>query len=173
MKMLLILSLLSFQAFAQTTTSAGNTSQFELPTFSFARLKEKFKINYFSETLGPSMAKWDDNEVADDGSKLRQPMTMYHSFSTRYLMTKDFNLFLSPGFTMAIGDRNDLRDNEEQQVLAMDDWKFGVLNSFVKTPTFSYDQRLTHRAPFSKKSRNENIDSQIEWQHGLTYAATP
>jgi hypothetical protein len=178
MKMFLFLILVSTQVFAQSTasmpgTNPMTTSESIFPSLSLSRLKEKFKINYFSETLGPSLNKWDDNEIEDNGVKKREPMTMYHSFNVRYLWNEKFNLFMSPRVNTIIGDRNDIRKNSDPHVVAMDDWQFGIFYTFVKTPTFQYNQRFTHRAPFSTKSRNENIESQVEWQHDITYAFTP
>lgn len=187
MKLLLILLLMSAQSFSQTTTAtlpavsapsvaapATNTSQGSVSTSMWQRVKAKFKINYFSETLGPTIKKWDDNEYADDGSKLDQPMTMYHSFNVRYLLTERFNLFMSPRFSTVIGDRRDLPATQEQHNVYLDDWQFGIFYTIVKTPTFQYNNRLTHRHPFSVRSHeNEKIDSQIEWQHDLTFSVSP
>lgn len=174
MKIWFLVLLLSGGAFAQTTkTSATNTSSTELSSLSWGKIKERFRISYFSETLGPSIKKWDDNEIEDDGRKKREPMTMYHSFNVRYSLTEKFNLFLSPRVSTVIGDRNDLRKNSDPHVVVMDDWQFGIFYTFYKTPTFQYNNRFTHRAPFSTKSRNENIDSQIEWQHDFTWMPRP
>lgn len=149
-----------------------NTSEADISFFSLSHLKTKFKINYFSETLGPTIKKWDDNEYTDDGRKDVVPMTMYHSFSARYLLTEKFNLFVSPRFSTVIGDRNDLYKNMEQKNVYMDDWQFGIFYTFYKTNNFQYAQRFTHRAPFSKKSENEHIESQVEWQHDITWVPT-
>lgn len=179
MKWALILLVVSIQALAQTTstplpsTSASNTSVASFDSLSWDKIKSKLKINYFSETLGPSVKKWDDNEIEDDGSKKREPMTMYHSFNVRALTGKQFNLFMSPRFSTAIGDRNDLRANQDDNVFMMDDWQYGIYYSFITTPTFNYAQSLTHRAPYSQKSRNENIASQVEWQHLVNWALRP
>jgi hypothetical protein len=179
MKTFLVLILLCSQAFAQPantmpiTAGPTNTSQLNIGSFSLSRIKEKFKINYFSETLGPSIKKWDDNEIEDSGVKKKDPMTMYHSFNVRYLLTEKFNLFMSPRVNTVLGDRNDIRTNSDPHVVVLDDWQFGVFYTFYKSQTFQYNQRFTHRAPFSTKSRNENIESQIEWQHDFTYAFTP
>lgn len=179
MKLFLLLMIVCTQAIAQSTatmpsTMPSTTSTADLGRFSLERIKAKFKINYFSETLGPSIKKWDDNEIEDDGSrKADVPMTMYHSFNVRYLLTEKFNLFMSPRFSTVIGDRNEIRPNADPHVVMIDDWQFGVFYTFYKSPTFQYNQRFTHRAPFSTKSRNENIESQIEWQHDFSYAVTP
>lgn len=159
---------------AASSLTPSNTSQASSPSsFSLSKLKSKFKISYFSETLGPTIKKWDDNEYNDDGTKDRVPMTMYHSFGTRYLLTDRFNLYISPRFNTVIGDRNDLSKKSEQRNVYLDDWQFGFYYTFYKTNTFQYGQRLTHRAPFSRKSQLENIESQIEWQHDLTWVVTP
>lgn len=177
MKMLLILSLISFQALAQTTTtaapaatsSAGNTSQLELPFFSWQKLKERTKISYFSETLGPSVKKWDDNEVNVDGTRSNMPVRTFHSLNNRFRMVDQLSLYVSSRFVSVIGDRNELRETDDQNVLQMDDWQFGLSYDFYKSQNLSYSQRLTHRHPFSTYSKNSGIDSQIEWQHAFTW----
>jgi hypothetical protein len=177
-RILLILLILSLSAFGQTTSQLtpplSNRMFLQRSSiFNLEKLKTKFKINYFSETLGPSLSKWDDNEISDLGLKNREPVTMYHSFNIRYLTTEKFNLFMGPRFNTVIGDRNDLRSSQEQNVFYSDDWLFGFFYTLIKSPKFQYNQRLTHREPFSKKSRFENINSQIEWQHDYSYAFTP
>ena len=170
MKMFLILLVLSSQAFAQSSSSSAvNTSQSDSSPLSLIRLKEKFKISYFSQTLGPSIKKWEDNELDDDGTLKDDPITMYHSFNSRYLLTEKFNLFMSSRFSTVLGNRSELPEYYDQHAVRMDDWQFGFFYNFLKTSNFQYNQRLTHRAPFSKKSKDEHIDSQIEWQHDLTY----
>ncbi|MFP5385879.1 MAG: hypothetical protein ACLGHN_07345, partial [Bacteriovoracia bacterium] len=92
MKLLLILLLVSSQAFAQTeTTTAANTSQFELPSFSLKALRERTKINYFSETQGPSIKKWDDNEVNSDGTRSNMPVRTFHSFNNQFRLFGNTN----------------------------------------------------------------------------------
>lgn len=171
MKMFLFLLLVCSQAFGQSTSTV-NTTQSDSSPFSLLKLKEKFKISYFSETLGPSITKWQDNEVDDDGTIKRDPTTSYHSFNTRYLLTPNFNLFMSSRFSTVLGNRSELPEYYDQNAFRIDDWQFGIFNTFVKSPNFQYNQRLTHRAPFSKKSKGEHIDSQIEWQHDFSVVVT-
>ena len=173
MKMFLILIVLSMNAFSQTSSSSPvNVSEAQTSPFSLQKLRERTKISYFSETLGPSIKKWHDNEIDDDGSIKRDPMTMYHSFNMRFRTVGDLSLFMSPRFATVFGDRNDLSESYDPHVIKMDDWQFGLFYTFKKTPTFQYNQRLTHREPFSVKSRNEDIISQIEWQHDVTWLPT-
>lgn len=153
--------------------AAANKSQAEVPSFSLSKLKSKFKIRYFGQTLGPTLKKWDDNEYLDDGTKDIMPMTLYNSFNVRYLLTERFNLFVSPRMNMVIGDRNDLKPGMEQNTVYSDDWQFGLYYIWFQNKDIQYAQRYTHRQPFSKKSQFENIESQIEWQHDITWAITP
>lgn len=177
MKSFLIMLFFVSSAFAQSTATVSsrptNTSSFSLPTLNWEKIKSKMRINYFSETLGPSLNRWDDNEIGDDGTKQPEPTTMYHSFNVRFLTGKQFNLFMSPRFATVFGDRNDLRPTQDDNVLMMDDWQFGIMYTFIATPTFNYNQSLTHRQPFSVKSKNENIDSQVEWNHMVNWAIKP
>ena len=178
MKFLILLFVITTQAWAQgvmdfSPSNSTNVSQTEMSTFSLEKIKAKFKINYFSETLGPSIKKWQDNEIEDDGSIKREPMTTYHSFNVRYLLGEKFNLFMSPRFNTVIGDRNDIRSDADPHVFVVDDWQFGFLYTFYARPWINYSQAITHRAPFSAKSRGENINSQVEWNHFVTWAISP
>lgn len=172
MKKYLVLLLVCSHAFAQSTAEV-NTSQAEVETSLWKSFKERTRISYFSETLGPSIEKLDDNERNDDGTIADDPTTMYHSFSMRFKMNSWFDLYMSPRFSTVFGNRNDLPDYWDKQAVRMDDWQFGFYTNFVKTQNFQYRQRLTHRAPFSKKSKNEKIISQVEWQHDFTYSVSP
>ncbi len=172
MKKYLVLLLVCSQTFAQSTAEV-NTSQAEVETSIWKGIKERTRISYFSETLGPSIQKLDDNERNDDGTIADDPTTMYHSFSLRFKMNSWFDLYMSPRFSTVFGNRDDLPDYWDKQALRMDDWQFGFYTNIVKTKNFQYRQRLTHRAPFSKKSKDEHIESQVEWQHDFTYSVNP
>ena len=172
---LLLLIILSTQVFAQSTAQApaAPVSLATVSTFSLQGLKARTKINYFSETLGFGLNKVDDNEIEDDGVKKREPVAMYHSFNFRFKTVGELSLFMSPRFVTVIGDRNDIRANADPHVIMMDDWQFGVYYTFINKPTFNYAQTITHREPYSTKSRNENIDSQVEWNHQVSWAIAP
>lgn len=175
MKLIFILSLLlSCGVYAQSTqTNVSNNSKTEVSSFSLEKIKANFRINYFSELTATSIKKLNDNEINDDGTYDRVPTTMYHSFNVQYRLLGNWSLFMSPRFSTVLGDRGDLYPGSDPHVMTMDDWQFGVLYNFIRTPTLSYNQTLTHRAPFSNKSKNEFIDSQVEWQHFATWAITP
>ena len=176
MKSLILVLLLTTSAWAQTVTDTpkteGNTVKTEFPALSWNRIKQNLKIRYFSEILGPTIKKWDDNEYDAEGQKMREPMRMFHSFNIRYFLNSHFALFMSPRFITVIGDRNDIRPTDDDNVMQIDDWQIGVAKLFYKGPTFQYQQRFTHRQPFSLYSKNSGIDSQIEWTHDFTWQQT-
>lgn len=183
MKMFVILVLLlqsavSYSQSSVTPTATGalnpaNTSQVNFPSLSWEKIRSKLKINYFNFATGPSLKKWDDNEISDQGTKNREPVTMYHSFNVRILTGEKFNLFLVPRFDNPMGDRNDLKENQDHHVFMADDLDIGFYYTFIGKHEFNYAQALTRRLPYSTKSRNENIDSMYVWQHLVNWAITP
>lgn len=171
MKLFLILLLVSTSAFAQTTaTLPSNTTETTFPGLSWERIRAKTRINYFNFATGPSLAKWDDNEVADDGTINREPVAMYHSFNIRYNTIGALDLLVTPRFVTPMGDVNDLRANQDHHGIAMDDWDFGVFYTFINKPTFNYAQQAVIRAPYSVKARNEMIDYNYVWQQQVNWA---
>lgn len=166
---------------AQTTSStlpaaptvATNTSTTTFGSLNKAKLKEYLRISYFGELAASSIKKWDDNQINADGTKSRDPMSMWHSFNVQTKIYNNTSFFMSPRFYTVFGDRNDLRDNQDQHVVVMDDWQFGLGQNWIKTNTFSWGSRLSHRAPMSVASKNENIDSQVELLQVVTWKPIP
>jgi hypothetical protein len=173
MKMLFLFLLVSSSVFAQSSEPAKGSSEVELPAWSFQKLKERVRINYFAETFGPNIVKWDDNEVNSDGTRSNLPMRTFHSFNNQVKLFDANYFILSARFVTVIGDRNELTDRDDTNVFQMDDWQIGFGRDFIKTKTFTYAQRLTHRHPFSTYSKNSGIDSQIEWTHTVNWALAP
>jgi hypothetical protein len=172
-RLLPFLILLALPVFAQNSNSLTFNSSLQSVQDISSRLwqstLERSKVSYFAEMSGPSAKKWDDNQINSDGSKSRDPINMWHSFNMQYRMFGKTSLFMSPRFYTAIGDRNDLRDNQDQSVVALDDWQFGFSQNWIKTNQFSWDTRISHRAPISSASKQENIDSQVELLQVLTW----
>jgi hypothetical protein len=174
MKMVLLLLFVCTQVYAQSTATApSNTNEATFPALSWDRIKARTKIYYFNFATGPSLKKWDDNEISDQGTKNREPATMYHSFNVRYNLAGALDLFVIPRVATPMGDRNDLKDNQDHHVLMPDDWDFGFYYTFINGHSFNYAQSLTNRIPYSVKSQNEQIDSMVIWQHLVTWAITP
>lgn len=166
---------------AQTTSlslpaapsTPSNTSSTTFGGFNTTRLHEYLRISYFGELAGSSIKKWDDNQINPDGTKSRDPMNMWHSFNITNKIYNNTSFFMSPRFYTVFGDRNDLRDTQDQHVVVMDDWQFGFAQNWVKTDKFSWGSRLSHRAPMSTASKFENIDSQVELLQVVTWKPIP
>ncbi|MBY0515890.1 MAG: hypothetical protein K2P81_03205 [Bacteriovoracaceae bacterium] len=173
---LLIFSLIfifSFSASAQFNAPLEYKSSWKSVTSLTSRasqhMLERSKVSYFGEMSGPSAKKWDDNQINPDGSKSRDPINMWHSFNMMYRMFNSTSLYMSPRFVTVFGDRNDLKETQDQHVVVMDDWQFGFSQNWVKTNEVSWDTRLSHRAPISTESKQSNIDSQIELLQVVTW----
>lgn len=190
MKVLLALIFLPALAHAQQTTTSLKGSAAAAPanttvgTFSsgpMQTIRDRLKISYFGELYGPNAKRWDDNEYDANGNKLNDPVRMWHNFNVGWKLFGRTSAVMSPRFNTIFGDRNDyIRSNEsnrrkrrqarnDENVVAIDDWQFGLQQNIVKTDTVTFDSRLTHRAPFSTASQTANIDSQIEWMQGVTW----
>lgn len=137
------------------------------------KLHERFRVTYFGELYGPNAKKWDDNQYDRDGNKMRDPMSMWQSFNVLTKVYDRTSFFMSPRVYTVIGDRNDLKDNQDKHVITMDDWQFGFNQNWVKTEKTTWDSRLTHRAPMSVASRNDRIDSQMELLQVVTWKPIP
>lgn len=168
-----LIYLFSSMALAQTTgniSSPSNTSSGSFSSDFMAQVRERLKISYFGELSGPNAKRWDDNQSDFEGNRLRDPVNMWHNFNVSTKIYNKTSFVMSPRFYTVFGDRNDLKDNQDQHVVVMDDWQFGLQQQIIKTNSFGWATRLTHRAPFSVDSRNNRIDSQIEWLQVVTWA---
>ncbi|HXH76702.1 MAG TPA: hypothetical protein VNJ08_17155 [Bacteriovoracaceae bacterium] len=169
-KFLILTSLLMISLVSVASAQTVSTTQ--LSQHSFTKWKENFKVSYFGELLGSNLEKWDDNQYNDLGEKQRTPTNLYNQFGLQYKVLPTTSLLLSPRFLYQIGDRNDLKPEEDQNSVMMEDWLIGVVQEIYKSKEVTFNGRLSHRHPFSKASRNELIDSQIEYQNSITWLAT-
>lgn len=177
MKLFLLTMLVSSQLFAQTSGStvsgASNTSQVEFSSFSLQKIRERMRMSYFSETLGPSIQRWDDNEVDSEGERQRFPVRTFHAVNTQFKLFDKLSLFTSARFISVIGDRNELRRNDDDHVFQMDDSQVGLQYEFVRRTDLVYQLRVTHRAPISAASKDSSIDSQVEFANVVTWQPAP
>ncbi len=175
---IILLGLITFsQAFAQTSATfaspLSNTSSTTFGNWNTERLHNYLKVTYFGELSGSSIKKWDDNQINAQGQRTRDPMSMWQSFNILTKLYDRTSFFMSPRFFTVIGDRNELRPNQDQNIVVMDDWQFGINQNWIKTDKVSWDSRLTHRAPFSIASRNEQLNSQVELLQVVTWKPIP
>lgn len=144
-----------------------------MPSHDLTNWKQNLKIRYFGEFIGSSLKKWDDNQVDNNGIRTGTPVNYWNLFNFNYKILPRTSFIISPRFYLQVGDRNDLRKNEDPHVIQWDDTAFGLNQDFYKSPKFIYQGRLTHRQPTSAASQEALIDSQIEYQNDLTFLPTP
>jgi hypothetical protein len=176
MKMFLILLLVSANLWAQSTATVSapaNTSTSQFGQFSWERIRARTKIGYMNFATGPSIKKWDDNEISDQGTKNREPVAMYHSFQGRFNLVGQNDLFIVPRFVTAMGNPGDLRPQQDHHTMMMDDWDFGFYRTIVKTPTLDYGISTTWRQAWSVKTRdNENVNHFYVYTNWLNWAVS-
>ena len=167
MKFFLFLVLVTTNLWAQSTS----TINWEGP--SWERLRARMKIGYMNFATGPSIKKWDDNEISDQGTKNREPVSMYHSFNSRINLVGQNDLFIVPRFATAMGDPGDLRPEQDHHSLMMDDWDFGFYRTIVKKQSLDYGISTTYRKAWSVKTRdNEKVDHFYVFTNWLNWALT-
>lgn len=130
-------------------------------------------MNYFGEVLGPNLGKMDDHQYDERGNKLRDPVTMLHSLTINHQFNPNLRLAISPRFMTPLGEKNDLRQTDDQSSVAMDDWFVGLSQTWIRTTKWSWDTRLGDRLATSTKSKNEGVDGQVEMRQGVTFRARP
>jgi hypothetical protein len=177
MKTFLLLLLVTFQVYAQSTatlpSTPGNTTTTTFPALSWERIKSKMRVNYFNYATGPNFKRMDNNETLDNGTQDIVPTAMYHSFNIRYNIAGNFDYFMSPRFITPMGDRKELRPGMDDNAVMADDWDFGGYYTFVNKPNFNYAHALTYRVPFSNKHRREHVDRFYVHQQLVNWAIAP
>ena len=131
------------------------------------------RMNYFGEFLGPNLAKLDDNQYDQTGAKTRDPIIVLHSLNIHTPVTDSLRFTLSPRFMTPVGDKNDLRQTDDQSSLMMDDWTLGLTQNWIRGEKWTFDSRLSERIPTSIKSKNDNVDGQTELRQSLGYRFRP
>lgn len=165
-----VLSLISSGLlFAQTTT---NTSTTVMPSHELSNWEKNLKVRYFGEYLGSSVKKWDDNQINSEGERTGTPANLWNLWNFQYKVLPSTTFLVSPRYTLQVGDRNELRRNEDPHVWVWDDLQVGFMQDVYRTNTFMYGLRLSHRHPVSTASKNAQIKSQVEFQQDFTWLPT-
>ncbi len=162
---------------ANTTVANGESGTMKI-------LKEKLQIRYFGEFLGPSIRKWEDNQIDTDGHggagkgrAVRQetPINLFNQFSFRWKVGEKTRAFWDARFTTQFGDRNEVGDGEDQQVIVQEDQRiglnYGYWTSADKVWSTSFLPRV--RLPTSEASQDSNIVLQPDILHVTSFQATP
>jgi hypothetical protein len=171
MKIWVVLFSLCTGLFAQTAT-VPNTSKAELGDSLYKHLKKNLRIRYFSEFLGSSPYKLDDNQPdATTGEKTADPINLWNQISFNYHFGYKMNLVVNPRFTLQIGDKRDLTESATQDTdtLYWEDWLVGFQGVVYTNGNFAYFARAGSRIPMSKFSRNTHMVAQPEYFHDFNY----
>lgn len=165
-------------------TTPANTSVATEESGTMKILKEKLQIRYFGEFLGPGIKKWDDNQIDVDGhggggkgkvARQTTPINLFNQFSFRWKVAPSTRAFWDARFTTQFGDRNELGDGEDQQVIVQEDQRvglnYGYWTSADKVWSTSFLPRV--RLPTSEASQDSNIVLQPDFLHVTSFQATP
>jgi hypothetical protein len=159
---------------AATNVSTGSTDSATMKI-----LKDRLQVRYFAEFLGPQANRWDDNQVdADDNgrfTKSSEPINMFNQFSIRWRVKDQNRLAIEPRFTTHFGDRNELGQNEDTQVVRMEDFRIRYNMPYWASADKVYSTVLSvgNRFPTSRASKDANIVAQPEFLHITNFQATP
>lgn len=147
-------------------------------------LKEKLQVRYFGEFLGPGIRKWEDNQIDVDGhggngkgkvERQSSPINLFNQFSFRWKVAPTTRAFWDARFTTQFGDRNEIGDGDDQQVVVQEDQRiglnYGYYTSADKVWSASFLPRL--RLPTSEASQDSNIILQPDLLHVTSFQATP
>lgn len=165
-------------------TAPANTSVATEESGTMKILKEKLQIRYFAEFLGPGIRKWEDNQIDVDGhggdgkgkvARQATPINLFNQFSFRWKVAPTTRAFWDARFTTQFGDRNEVGDGEDQQVIVQEDQRiglnYGYWTSADKVWSTSFLPRL--RLPTSEASQDSNIVLQPDFLHVTSFQATP
>jgi len=157
---------------ASIPASAANTSAGDLSKSKLRRtLDEHLQVRYFSEFLGPSVTKWDDNQVdvSKNGNYVKnsEPIGIFHQFSLRWKVMDDTRVFVEPRFTTHFGSRSDIPSTDDQGNLRTEDFRAGLMSNYWTSDSkeWSTTVRVGNRFPMSRASMNADITAQPEALH--------
>jgi hypothetical protein len=169
---------------AAPAVTPANTSVANEESSTMKILKEKLQIRYFGEFLGPSVTKWEDNQIDVDGhggagkgkaERQSTPINLFNQFSFRWKVGEKTRAFWDARFTTQFGDRNELGRNDDRQVIVQEDQRvglnYGYYASADKVWSASFLPRV--RLPTSQASQDANIILQPDLLHVTSFQATP
>lgn len=150
-------------SYAQTTQKVeGNLDQ------SWTKLvKEKLRINYFSEFLGPGFESETGNipDVDSKGNAVEntEPAQLWNQISIGWNVTEQWRLIFNPRFTLQVGQRDDLPSDDG--VLRTEDFLVGFQGTLWSNGPWSVWIRPGYRLPTSRFTRDANWNGEVEWLH--------
>jgi hypothetical protein len=131
--------------------------------------RKNLRIGYFGAYTVTNLKKWDDNQYNADGTKSSLPVSLLNEFNISYSITPKIALYSKPEFYVVTGDRNDLRESDDRNVITKGDVLMGLQIRAYRSPTLNYSIRITHGHPFSTYSKNSGIDSETDFQNFIIW----
>ncbi|HLW56410.1 MAG TPA: hypothetical protein VKY27_03440 [Bacteriovoracaceae bacterium] len=168
-----LLLLLSTHLFASSDLALVQSSRPSKPEeFDVLNWRKNLRIGYFGDYSFTTLKKLDDNQYNSDGTKNRMPISLLNEFNISYNITPNLALYSKPEFYVVTGDRNDLDDTYDRNLVTMGDVLMGFQYRAYRGPKANYSIRVTHGHPFSKYSRDQNLKSETDFQNFIIWFPT-
>lgn len=165
--------LLSFNIFASSDLALIQNRRPTRPEeFNFYNWRKNLRIGYFGDYTFTTLKKLDDNQYNSDGTKNPMPISLLNEFNITYNVTPKLALYTKPEFYVVTGDRNDLDDSYDRNLVTMGDLLLGFQYRAYRGPKVNYNIRVTHGHPFSKYSRDQQINSETDFQNFIIWFPT-
>ena len=130
-------------------------------------LRERLRIGYFSEFLGPALNNGEGTypDVDGKGNFVRgsEPIQLWNQVSFGWQVNKTWRAIVNPRFTTQLGDRSRLA--EDNGVLRTEDFLVGAQGTIWQSGPWSLWVRPAYRLPTSRATRDANWNGQVEWLH--------
>lgn len=162
-------------AIAQADMASGrpvSTSTATVDSFAPLNWRKNLKISYFGDYTATTLKKWDDNTYNSKGERGSLPVNLLTEINSQYKIYGRWSFFMKNAFSYQIGDRNDLRDTDDQNVISLGDSMFGILYDIYRNKNIIYNGRVTHKQPFSKYSQSSGQDSELEYRNFVIWFPT-
>jgi hypothetical protein len=176
LKFSIVLCAIVFSSFAMGQADMASiprsSSTAKIESFNFFNWKRNLKMSYFGDYTATTLKKWDDNTYNSSGERTSLPVSLLNEINTTYKFYDKWSLFTKTVFYYQIGDRNDLRDTDDQNVLSVGDPMVGIMYDILKTKTLIYNGRITHKQPLSKYSKTTGVNSEIEYRNFFIWFPT-
>lgn len=169
----LLLLFTSTTLLAQADMAIISKSRSQKPEeFNLTDWKKNLRIGYFGAYSVWTLKKIDDNQYNSDGTKSTMPTNLLSEFSINYAVSDRFSLYSRFEAYTAFGDRNDLSESDDRNLVTMGDVLVGFQYRAYKSSTLNYAIRITHAHPFSNYSRTRGVDSEMDWQNFIIWFPT-
>jgi hypothetical protein len=134
---------------------------------------DKLRINYFSEYLGPNLARINDEQPDVDAkgnyADTPEPAQLWNQVSFNWKLNDTWSLIINPRFTLQLGSTIDLPSDDG--LFRTEDFLVGAQGTIWKNGPWSIWARPGYRLPTSRGTRDANWNGQVEWLHILDWTS--